>query len=112
MKLIPKTKSDVQFNGEKLDLEWLKPYTTQVGNEFTERYEKIKKLYDDLMNEVYWNKLLYSLDIKFKPVIGHSYYLYKNDERFFLSLIAPHEWNMKYVASFIFEHNGKWVKIK
>jgi hypothetical protein len=111
-KLIPKIKSDVQFNGERLDLDWLKPYVSQVGNEFTERYEKIKKLYDELMDEVYWNKLLYSLDTKFKPVIGHTYHLYKKDEKLFLSLICPTEWKMEFVSSFVFEHNGKWIKIK
>ena len=112
MDLIPKIKSDVQFNGEKLDLNWVKPYSNQVGNEFIERFDKIKRLYDELMDEVYWNKLLYGIDIKFKPVVGHTYHLYKNDDKYFLSIIEPNEWKMEFISSFIFEHNGKWIKIK
>lgn len=111
MELIPKQKSDVQFNGEKLNLNWIEPYAKDVSNEFQERYEKIIKLYEELSEEVYWNNLIYSLDIKFKPVIGNIYYLYKENEKYFLSIITPWEWKREFIGEFKFEYSGKWIKI-
>jgi hypothetical protein len=114
MELIPKHKSDVQFNGQKLDLDWVKSYSTEVGKEFNERYDKIVNLYNELMDDVYWNQFIYGLNTKFKPVIGHTYHLYQmKDESYLLSIIAPDEWKMymKFIHSFKFEYNGKFVKI-
>jgi hypothetical protein len=111
LELIPKPKSDVQFNGDRLQLDWIVPYSSKVGKEFVERYDKIKKLHDDLMEEIHWNRFIYNLNFRFQPVIGNTYYLYKNKEgNYFISLISPKEWRMEFVGEFIFEHNGKWVK--
>lgn len=112
MNLVPKQKSEVQFNGEKTNLSWNIPYAENVNKEFQERYEKIVKLYKELSDEVYWNELIYNMDIKFKPVIGHEYYLYLDNDKYILSLIAPHEWKMNFIGAFKFEHTGKWNKTK
>lgn len=110
--LEPKKKSDVQFNGETFNLKWSIPYASAVNNEFQERYNHLIKLYQELVEEIYWNELIYNLDMKFKPVVGQHYYLYKNyDDKYFLSIIAPTEWKMNFIAQFKFEHTGKWLKI-
>lgn len=111
--LKPKGKSDVQFNGyEKLNQNWATPYVSNIKNEFDERYLKIKTLYEDLLDEVYWNNLIYSIKINYKPVIGNIYHLYKdNENEYILSIIAPNEWRKEHVASFKFEYTGKWIKI-
>lgn len=112
MKLTSKQKSEVQFNGsEKFNLEWSIPYATSVSKEFQERYDNIIKLYEELNEEIYWNNIIYNISIRFKPVIGKIYYLYKENENYSLSLIAPWEWTKEnFIAEFKFDHNGKWNK--
>lgn len=111
-----KQKTDVQFNGtEKLSNSWMFSYRDNIDKEFKNRYEKIEKEFNVLMDEVYWNKLLYDKDlceIRFKPVVNHIYHLYKRDKgSHFLSIISPNEWKMEdYIGSFIFNHDGKWIK--
>jgi hypothetical protein len=112
-KITPKRKSDVQFNGTvKSDTSWATQYVLSVTKEFDQRFEKIKEEYEKLMDEVYWNNILYKAEIRFQPVIGHVYYLYmEKDEKYTVSLIAPWEWGKEnFIGSFKFEHNGKWYK--
>jgi hypothetical protein len=112
-KLVPKRKSDVEFNGKlKSNDSWPVPCVEKVSKEFDARFENIKKLYEDLLDEVYWNNLIYGIKFRFEPVIGHTYYLYKNENEYFISLISPEEWfNRDCVGKFKFEHTGKWIKI-
>lgn len=110
--LQPKHKSEVQFNGAvESESSWAVPYTKTIKNEFEQRFEKIKDEYDKLMDEVYWNNVVYGVDMKFKPVIGHTYHLYKDGDKLSLSMISPWEWKREHVASFRFDFTGKWVKI-
>lgn len=107
-----KQKSDVQFNGRiETNANWAVPFVSNIKNEFDERYIKIKQQYENLMDEVYWNSIVYGINIKFKPVIGRTYHLYKDDDDYTLSMIGPTEWRKVHVASFKFEHTGKWLKI-
>ena len=114
-KITPKTKSDVQFNGTiKSDTAWANEYVLSVTKEFDQRFEKIKDEYEKLIDEVHWNNIIYNAEIRFRPVIGHNYYLYKDKENYRISIIAPWEWGWKvdnFVGSFKFEYNGKWYKI-
>lgn len=111
MEITIKKKTEVQFNGERFDANWCIPHKSNVSKEFAERYENIKKLYEELKNEINWNNLIYGTDLKFKPVIGKSYYLYRDNDRHFLSMISPQEWKREFVGEFKFDHNGKWVNI-
>ena len=115
MKYLPKKKSDVQFNGViKFDgASWKSLGIIEVQKEFDERFNDIKKKFDELQEEFYWNKLVYESQINFQPVIGNVYHLYERDDNTnFLSLIAPNEWGMSYIGSFKLKHNRKWEKIQ
>ena len=84
--LIPKHKSDVQFNGDIIyNKSWIIPYIRNVRNEFDQRYDEIKKQYDKLIDEVYWNNIIYNIELRFQPVIGNYYYLYKDDEKYIIN---------------------------
>jgi len=112
MNLIPKNKYDVQLNGyEKPNMNWVNLFTTNLNSEFKDRYDEIMKKYDELSDEIYWNNIIYNLDIRFKPIIGYVYYLYIENEKYFLSMISPLEWNKEFVSGFRFDYNGKWNKI-
>lgn len=115
MEYLPKKKSDVQLNGViKFDgASWKKLGITEVQREFDDRLDDIRKKFDELQEEFYWNKLVYESEIRFEPVIGQIYHLYENDnEHRFLSLIAPNEWWMTYIGSFKLKHNRKWEKVQ
>jgi hypothetical protein len=90
-----------------------KQIQAQTANKiFTKKYEEIKDEFKKLVDEVSWNEFVYSVTYNFIPVIGETYYLYeKNDGSPFLSLIAPDEWNMKFIGATRLESNNKWIKI-
>jgi len=114
MKYLPKKKSDVQLNGIiKFDgSSWKKLGITEVQREFDDRLDDIRKKYDELQEEFYWNKLVYESEIRFEPIIGQIYHLYEKDDNRFLSLIAPNEWHMPYIGSFKLKYNRKWERIQ
>lgn len=83
----------------------------KVNKEITNRLILLKKEYDDLIEELEWNKIIYSSEIKFEPIVGESYFLYENSKgTFFLSLIPPNKWNKKFISEFFLNHDLKWVK--
>ena len=110
--LTPKHKSDVQFNGDiSHNKNWIVPYIRNIKNEFDQRYDEIKRNYDKLIDEVYWNNIIYNIELRFQPVIGNSYYLYNDNEIYTLSMIGPTEWKKEgFIGTFQFEYTGKWIK--
>jgi len=91
---------------------WKQLQALNANKIFTKKYEEIKDDFKKLVDEVSWNEFIYSTKYNFIPVIGETYYVYENrDGSCFLSLIAPNEWNMKFVASTKLESNNKWIKL-
>ena len=91
---------------------WKRIQAQTANKIFTKKYEEIKDQFKDLVDEVSWNEFVYSSTYNFIPVIGETYYLYeKGDGTPFLSLIAPTEWNMKFIGATRLESNNKWIKI-
>jgi hypothetical protein len=64
------------------------------------------------MEEYEWNKVIYESDLRFEPVVGEVYHLYVRDNKKFISLIGPKEWNQEYLGSFKLNSDLKWEKIK
>jgi hypothetical protein len=83
---------------------------TKVNHEFSERFKKLKEDYDNLLEEWEWNKLIYESDLKFEPIVGEIYHLYKIENRTFLSLIEPDKWNKPFLGSFKLSPDLKWIK--
>lgn len=112
----------------------LKPYATDVGapsitttdtvawknrnihavnKQVNAKYLELKEQYDALMDEFEYNNLVYSAKFSFEPVIGYTYYLYRNQkEEAFLSVIAPDECNFDYVGTFKLSADKMWQQIK
>lgn len=115
MKLLVKPKSDVQVNGiDDFNIsKWVDVYAPKVSEEFKERYNDISKVYSELLEEIKWNEIIYNTKkLKFEPVIGNDYYLYFEDNKYSLSIIAPWEWDKNYIGTFRMNYNGKWNKIE
>jgi len=92
---------------------WKEPRVLNVNKQFEDRFEQLKREYENLVDEFKWNDLVYKSKFSFEPVIGKIYHLYYgNDEKIFLSLISPNEWNRKYIGSFKYNHDNKWMKIE
>lgn len=83
-----------------------------VNKEFENKFNELKLEYQKLMEEYKWNELVYNAKFSFEPVIGETYHMYLGDDGIeFLSLIAPHEWNKEFIASFKLNSDKKWVVI-
>ena len=91
---------------------WKQTQAQRVNKVFTKKYDEIKEEFVNLIDEVKWNEFIYSATYNFIPVMGETYYLYeKKDGSPFLSLIAPSEWNMKFLGATRLESNNKWIKL-
>ena len=91
---------------------WKSRGISNVNKEFENKFNELKLQYQELMKEYEWNELVYNARFSFEPVIGETYHLYLGDDGiYFLSLIAPQEWNKEHVGTFKLNSNKKWVKI-
>jgi len=83
----------------------------KVNHEFKDRFERLRKEYESLLEEYEWNKIIYESDLRFEPVVGEIYHLYQNDGKKFISLIGPGEWDKEYLGTFKLNSDLKWIKI-
>lgn len=91
---------------------WKKNAVVKVNHQFKTRYEELLEEAQKLIDEYNWNETVYTAKYSFIPIVGQTYHLYiKKDETLFLSLVEPHEWNQKYIASFKLDSTEKWIKI-
>lgn len=92
---------------------WKQGNVLNVNEQFSTKYDEIKKEYEKLMDEYNWNNIIYTkADYNFQPVIGHTYHLYlRKDDSLFLSLINPSSWSQKHIGSFQLNSDNKWVKL-
>ena len=124
-----KKPDNVVFNedSESFDAK-LKSYPTNVGapsfkpvivdnsssikasHYFKTKLDEIKSQYETLLEEYQDTTLVYESDYSFEPIVGQTYHLYKSNDRRFLSLISPTEWDKKYLGSFLLTTDGKWEK--
>ena len=106
--------SNVSAPAIKLDdiSTWKRQQANVVNTQFKTRYDELKEEFKKLIDEINWNELVYSSHYSFVPVMGEPYHLYmKDDDTLFLSLIAPDEWNKKYIGSFKLDSGQKWIKV-
>lgn len=90
---------------------WKQNNALKVNKHFQERFEELKKEYQNLIDEFKNNELLYSAKYNFEPIVGESYYLYNNNGNIFLSLIKPTEWGYDFMGEFKMDSNNKWYKL-
>ena len=80
---------------------------------FSAKYEELVDEYNNLIDEVKLNDLIYNSTYSFEPIIGETYHLYVGkDEKPFLSLISPTEWNRECIVSVRLNSEHKWVLVK
>ncbi len=91
---------------------WKQPRVIHVNQQFQDKVEELKNEYQKLIDEYKWNDLVYKAKFSFEPVIGKIYHLYYGlNDKIFLSLIGPNEWNKKHIGAFKYNYDNKWIKI-
>ena len=76
------------------------------------RFDELVKEAETLQNSILLQQEVYESRYKFEPIIGEIYHLYEDsDGGKSLSLIAPHEWNKKYLYSVVLNSDMTWTKL-
>ena len=89
---------------------WKSRGISNVNKEFENKFNELKKQYQNLIEEFEWNELVYSSRFSFEPVIGEVYHLYRGEDGInFLSLISPNEWNKEHIGTFKLNSDKKWI---
>ena len=91
---------------------WKVSQAHEANKVFNSKFEELKEEFNKVLEEVYWNDIIYSSQYSFIPIIGETYHLYKrNDNSNFLSIIEPSSWKTEHIGSFKLNSNKKWEKI-
>lgn len=83
-----------------------------ANKHYEERFNKLKKEFEDLAEDYKWNEIIFNAEIRFKPVIGKEYYLYqKKNGKFYLTLFSPLEKASRYEGyqgKFRLNYDNRW----
>lgn len=92
---------------------WKSRNVNKANQQIKARYLELKAEYDKVVESLEYNNLVYNARFSFEPIIGETYFLYrdKNQEPF-LSIIAPNDCNFDFVGSFYLNSEQLWVKIE
>jgi len=91
---------------------WINTNIHKVNKQIKARYDELKQEYDALMEKFEYNNLVYSAKFNFEPIVGETYYLYKNkDQQPFLSIIAPVECSFEHLGSFRLNADKMWESL-
>jgi len=93
---------------------WKNGAVHRANKHYNERFHELKKELENLYNEYKWNEIIFNAEMRFKPVIGKKYHLYKKDNgKYFMSLFAPNEcsWSDKHEGSFRLNYDNRWEPV-
>lgn len=102
----------IKFEVQDVSL-WKRNELEKVKNVFQQDLVEINEKIQRLMDDIVLNDMIYSSNMNFEPIVGHTYHLYENKKgEKFLSLIEPELWNMPYLGTYKLNSDRKWVLIK
>jgi len=83
-----------------------------ANKHYEERFDKLKKEFEELVQDFKWNEIIFNAEMRFKPVIGKEYFLYKKSNgKFYLTLFAPNEkigGDKGYQGKFRLNYDNRW----
>ena len=86
---------------------------TKFNNYVDKKFGELKKEFDELFEVYQLNEFMFSIPLRFEPIVGETYHVYQNEtSKNFLSMIAPHECNFIYICSVKLNTEGQWVLLK
>lgn len=81
---------------------------SQVERDLQQKLEEIREIYLQTVDHYNWNKLVYESDIQFEPVVGDVYHLYEMNGRRLLSMVEPHKWPHRHLATVRLNVDRQW----
>ena len=91
---------------------YLEPHSKEANNYFIERLKELEEEYSKLQQQYDDNMLVYSAEVRFKPIVGHTYYLYERDGKKVLSLLSKEQLGKEgYLGAFKLDTFSKWKRI-
>jgi hypothetical protein len=92
---------------------WRVSGVIKANKHFESRFDRIRREYAELVEDVRVSEMVYSAAYNFEPLVGSSYFLYMDDNgNPFLSLINPKEWKSKeFIGEFRLNDNNSWEKV-
>lgn len=90
---------------------WKNRSINKINHMVAAKYTELRTEYNNMMQQLEYNNLIFDAKFTFEPIIGKVYHLYKrkNGETF-LSIIAPHECNFYSLGSFYLNVDQFWEK--
>lgn len=73
---------------------------------------ELQERYVATIDRFNWNRLVYSADFRFEPILGTTYYLYRGSQGLMLSMIEPGEWDMEFLGSFRLNTDRCWEPVE
>ena len=89
-----------------------------ANQHYEDRFNDLKKQFDQLAEEFKWNDIMFNAECRIKPIVGQQYHLYKksnsDQHTHYMSLFAPNErvgGYEHYVGTFRLNYDNRWEKI-
>jgi hypothetical protein len=79
-----------------------------VERDLQQKLVELREEYLRAIDHFNWNKLVYEAEIQFEPVIGETYHLYEMRGRRTLSMIEPHRWPQRHLATVRLNVDRQW----
>jgi len=92
---------------------WKNRNINKANKQIKTKYLELKAEYEKVIQSLEYNNLVYSAKFNFEPIMGETYFLYRNKSNEpFLSIIAPSDCKFDYVGSFYLNSEKLWVKVE
>lgn len=91
---------------------WKNDGIQRVNKKLASEFEEIKAQYNALIQKFKNNDVLYHAKYNFEPILGETYFLYRDkNEEPFLSIIAPEQCNFDYIGAFRLNSDKMWEQV-
>jgi len=112
--IIPTKEGDIKHKS----LSAMQQQTNSQLMQIKEQMELLAKQATEIKNRIDISEQIYNAEIRFEPLIAHTYHLYQeNETKFLLSMISPNDWGRKkcpysFIASVRLLADHTWEIIK
>lgn len=88
--------------------------TRSVQTYFDTKFRELQDQYQELLQEVRVNDIIYSARHNFVPLVGQTYYLYRIDQHdHMLSLIEPERWTRyEFLGAYRMSSQNVWEPVE
>jgi Protein of unknown function (DUF2452) len=85
---------------------------SKVERVLQQELTEMRDRYLSVIDSFNWNKLIYEAHYGFEPIIGEVYHLYEIDGKYQLSMIAPEQWQQRWLGTFRLNADQRWEPVE